>query len=173
LAVPLPPEFFVVIGVLVFIDGGIATLLLDRHFPAVFPYVLLLGAFFGFALLTLAPSSLTSLSRTLQFYYSLAYSLAATLCVVGSDLFLFLAKRRALASGVFALVAAVPAVLVNAFFVNAYVNNVPVEVPQLPKLPIGIVYAILVLTAVLLVALLILVAYYSRKQVPASPPAAQ
>ena len=155
MAATVSPAFFIFVGVLVFIDGGIVTVLMDEYFPGFLPYVLLAGAFFGFALLTLGPSFLTSLSRTLQFDYSLAYSLVAVLCLLSANLFLLFARRRALAGGVFAIVATIPSILADVYYANAYVQGTSAE--ALPRLlfPLGVVYTLLVLAAVLLFSLLV------------------
>ena len=157
------PQFFLLIGIDIFLGASIVTVLLDDHFPGGLPYILELGAFVGFAQLLLGPSFPATFSTTLQFYYCFAYSVLAALSVLGANLLLLFVKRKIFSSGFVAIVATAPSFLANLFFASAYVNGLSLELPILPVLPISWIYVIFFLTAALLLTLMIGVAYQAKK----------
>ncbi len=170
-------QLFLLIGIDIFLGGGILTVVLDRHFPEGLPYVLELGAFIGFAQLVAGKYYETNFSDTIIFYTSFAYSIIALLSVASANAMLLLRARRVeeetpegsispsnlTLAGSFAIVATVPSLLVNLFFASAYVNGLSLELPWLPSLPISTIFVLFVLSAAIMLLLLIGVAYSRRK----------
>ncbi len=149
------PQFFILIGIDIFLGGGIITILFDQHFPSPFPYILEVTAFIGFAELAIGPSYLAGLSTTLQFYYSFTYSMIAAMGLLAANLYLLFVKNRPFESGLVATTATVPSFLANLFFASAYVNGLALELPVFPIVPISIVYVLFFASGGLLLSLVI------------------
>ncbi|MDG6988687.1 MAG: hypothetical protein JRN21_05100 [Nitrososphaerota archaeon] len=149
------PEFLILIGIDIFLGASILTVLLDRHFPAPYPYVLDAAALIGFAELVSGPSLLTSLSTELQFYYSFAYAMLSVLTLFATNLYLLFVRRRPFESAILATCGTIPSGLGVLYFTSAFVNGLPVSLPFVPVIPIEGVYALFALSIGLVVFLLV------------------
>ena len=104
----------------------------------------------GFLSSWLGLSSTTNFSQTLQFYYCFGYLVIGVMSIVGLNLYLWLAKRKLLASAVIGMVATTPAILVSVFFASAYVNGIPLGLPIIPVLPMSAVYVLFAVTGIII-----------------------
>ncbi|MDG6908435.1 MAG: hypothetical protein JRN20_21905 [Nitrososphaerota archaeon] len=164
--VTFAPQFFIVLGVDVFLGASILTVMLDKHFPSGLPYILDIGSFVGFAELLVGPQYLASFSPALQFYYSFIYSLVAVLSMVAINLYLLFAnRRRGEVIAAVAIFATIPSVLVVLFFASAYVNGLQVELPIIPALPIVTIYEFFLASASLVVGSLIITKWLEGRAV--------
>ncbi|HUI85772.1 MAG TPA: hypothetical protein VLY21_01285 [Nitrososphaerales archaeon] len=151
-----PAQFFLLLGIDIFLGGSIITVIFDEHFPNGLPYIMDFGAVVGFVQLVLGPQYLTGYPTDVQFYYCTAYATIAVLAVVGSNLFVVFVRRRARVGGVFAIAGSLPSALAVLYFASAYVNGVAVMLPTIPFLGWPVVWgAFLGATAILLVAMVI------------------
>lgn len=164
---PFPPQFFILLGIDIFLGGSILTVLFDEYFPTALPYVLEISALFGFIQLVLVPRYITGYPSELQFYYSIAYAVAAVLSILASNVYITFLKGKTMIGGVFAIVASVPCVLIVAFFSSAYINGVVMTLPVLPLMPMSIVYGALFGATGLIVAAIVIIAYMKQESPPA------
>ena len=162
------PEFLILLGIDIFLGASILTVLLDRHFPTPFPYVLEGAALIGFTELVSGPSFLTSLSTELQFWYSFIYAMIAVLSLFATNLYLLFLRRRTFESAVLGICGTVPAGLGILYFTSAFVNGLTVSLPLIPVIPIEGIYAMFGLSIGLVVFSLVV---FGRKVKPATEPA--
>lgn len=149
---PFPPQFFILLGVDVFLGGSIVTVVFDENFPTGLPYVLDLLALVGLVELALTPQYLTGYPVEVQFYYSVVYATTANLALLGCNLYLVLVRGQWMKGGAFAVAATLPSVIATPFFVSAYVNNVVVPLPTIPLLPWAFVWGAFFGASALIVA---------------------
>ena len=135
------PEFLILVGIDIFLGASILTVLLDREFPASFPYVLEGAALVGFAQLMAGPTFLGSLSQQLQFYYSFAFALIAVLALLASNVYLLFLRRRPFESAILGACGSIPAGVGVLYFTSAFVNGMSLSMPLVPPIPIAGVYA--------------------------------
>jgi hypothetical protein len=137
---PFPPQFFILLGIDVFLGGSIGTVLFDSEFPDGLPYVLDFGALAGFAQLLLDPQFLSGYPDNIQFYYSTSFLVVALLSVLAANIYVVIVKGNRLAGGILAIIVTIPSVLSSVYFVSAYVNNIVVGLPLFPIIPWNIVW---------------------------------
>lgn len=152
-----PPQFFILLGIDIFLGGSIVTVTFDDHFPTGLPYVMDIGAAVGFLQLVMIPQYLTGFPTVMEFYYSSAYAVIAVLAVLGSNLYLLFVRRKTMLAGVFAIAATLPSILVVAYFISAYTSSVTVSLPILPFLGWTAVWGAFVgASAILVIAMVII-----------------
>ncbi len=134
------PQFFLLLGVDIFIGASILSVLLDKYFPASMSYVLDLASFVGFAELLIGPEFFSTMSSTMQFYVSFGYTLIAILTVIALNAYLYFIVQAKRVGAVFATAATVPSMLATLFFTSAFVNGIPVALPTLPAVSMQAVY---------------------------------
>ena len=151
-APPFPPQFFILLGVDIFLGGSVVTVAFDEHFPTGLPYVLDFAALVGLVQLALTPQYLTGYPVEMQFYYSLAYAVMANVAVIGANLYVLLVRRERLVGGALAVSATIPSALATPFFVGAYTNGMVVPLRTIPLLPWVFVWFAFLGASVLIVA---------------------
>ncbi len=168
-------QFFLLLGIDMFLGGSIVTVLLDSHFPVGLPYIMEIGGFVGFAQLLVGPAYLAGIPPTIQFYYCLGYAAIAFLCIFCSNVYLFFRSRSnggagpqgptsnpVLLGGLFGMAATLPALSSLLFFTSAYVNGLELALPSFPVLPFVWVCVLFVIAVALLVAMIVGSAYVRR-----------
>jgi hypothetical protein len=164
---PFPPQFFLLLGVDIFLGGSIATVIFDQEFAMWLPYAFDVGAVAGFLQLYLVPNYLTGYPVQMQFYYSSIFAVIATMSVFGANLYLALVKHKGLFAGAFAVMATIPSVLALAYFVSAFVNGIVTPLPLFPIMPWNVVSAAFgIVTAIIVLAMLVSV--HSREKTSGS-----
>jgi hypothetical protein len=154
---PFPPQFFILLGIDIFLGGSILVVVFDKDFPAGLPYILDFGSLIGFAELLLVPGYLQSYPIEMQFYYSVAMSILAVLSIFGCSLYALL-RHRPLVAGTITIAGTIPAILGLAYFASAWLNGENVPLPAFPVLPWPVVWAVfLVGSAILLVAMVTII----------------
>ena len=158
MTVPFPPQFFILLGIDVFLGEAILTVMFDEHFPTGLPYILEASALLGFVQLVLGPQYLTGYPTEVQFYYCMAYAIIAVASVLASNLYLAFVRGRMRLGGFFAIAGSIPSCLFLAFFASAFVNGVSVPLPLLPLMPLSVIYAAFFgATIIIIVAMVIIV----------------
>jgi len=147
---PFAPEFFLLLGIDLFLGTSIVTIMFDEHFPDALPYMLDLGAFVGLGELALGPGYLSGLSPDLQFYYSAGFATIAFLSILGANLYLFFIKKKHLLSGVFAIATTIPSFVAMIYFASSYVNDIQVGLPLIPAVSWVVADAMFLAAAVIL-----------------------
>ena len=160
---PFPAQFFILLGIDIFLGEGILTVLLDEHFPTGLPYVLEASALFGFVQLVLSSNYLSGYPAELQYYYCMAYAIIAAASVLATNAYLAFVRDEHILGGWFAIAGSAPAVLSLAFFASAYVNDVVVPLPLLPLMPLSVIYVAFFAATVLIVAAMVIIARRSSE----------
>jgi len=137
---PFPPQFFVLLGIDIFLGGSIATVAFDESFPAGLPYILDFGAIAGFIQLLLGPGYIDGYPSEMQFYYCAAFAVIAVVSVLGCNLYILIIRGKRAAGSILAVGATAPSLLATVFFVSAYVNGAYVSLPIMPLLPWDLVW---------------------------------
>jgi hypothetical protein len=154
----------ILLGIDIFLGGSIITVLLDEHFPDGLPYILDMGALIGLAELWAGPTYLNGYSLELQFYYCLTYIVIALLAVAGSNLYLAFVKAKPMLGAVFAVAGTIPATLVAAYFISAYVNGLSVSPPVFPVLPSSVLTFVFIASFAIVGGAMALTVNRNRKQ---------
>ena len=157
------PEFLILLGIDIFLGASILTVLLDRHFPSAFPYILDAAALIGFGELLSAPAFLNNFSTELQFYYSFAYAMISVLTLFATNLYLVFLRRRPFESAMVGVFGTIPAGLGILYFTSAFVNGLSVSLPVVPVVPIEGVYALFGISVALVVFSLMVFGRRSRR----------
>ena len=152
-----PPQFFILLGIDIFLGGSIGTILFDTDFPTGLPYIMDFGALAGFGQLLLDPLYLSGYPGDIQFYYSASFLVVALFSVLASNLYVVFAKDNRLAGGALAIMVTLPSVLSSIYFVSAYINNISVGLPLFPIIPWTVVWgAFFAASAFIFVAMVLL-----------------
>jgi len=152
-----PPEFFILLGIDIFLGGSVIVIVFDEHFPVGLPYLLDFGALVGFIQLVLGPQYLTGYPAEMQFYYSAAFVVTAIMAILGSNLYVAFVRGRPRIGCAFAITATLPASLSTAFFMADYVNGVSASLPMLPLLPWPMIWGIFVAASAMIMAAMVAV----------------
>jgi hypothetical protein len=159
-----PPQFFILLGIDIFLGGSILTVIFDEHFPTGLPYIMDVGSLVGFLQLVMIPQYLTGYPTVMQFYYSSAYAIIAVLAVLGSNLYLLFVRGRTMLAGVFAIAATLPSALAVIYFISAYVSGVAVSLPTLPFLGWAVVWCAFIGASAILAIAMVIITQGAKKQ---------
>jgi hypothetical protein len=135
-----PPQFFILLGIDVFLGGSIGTILFDNDFPTGVPYIMEFAALAGFGQLILDPQYLSGYPDDIQFYYSTSFLVVALVSVLAANTYVVLVKGNRLVGGFLAIMVTLPSILSSIYFVSAYINNIVVGLPLFPIVPWIIVW---------------------------------
>lgn len=123
----LAPEFFILIGIDLFLGTSVISALLDRNLPSMFQYLLQVAGLLGLAQLFLGAGFLGNVVRgdpsgQLRFWLSAVYLGAAVVCVTGLNVYLAVVKRRLEVAATLTGTVTVPAAIVSLFLVYSYAS---------------------------------------------------
>jgi len=118
----LPPEFFALLGVNVFLAISLLTCLLDKYFPGMISYMYQLAALTGFGQLLVSKEFLPIFGDYMRFWYCFVYFIVAISNVIALNVYLAFFKRLQSISKAFLGSVTVPAVLASVFFVYTYAS---------------------------------------------------
>ena len=120
MASPLQPEFFVLLGVDLFLAMSLLICLLERHFPWQLPYLYQFVALAGFGQLLVSKEFIAFFGEYTRFWYSLFYLIVALANIVAVNLYLGIVKRLLNYAGVFMFTVTFPALSLAVFFLSNY-----------------------------------------------------
>jgi hypothetical protein len=146
LASPIIPEFFVVLGINVFLVTSLLTCLLD--FPLVSQYIYQLAALAGFGQLWVNIALSSSIET--RFWFNVFYLVVALVNVITVNIYVAMVKKRLSLAGLFLGGVTIPASFTSLITVSSYVNSIPLSVPLLPVIPIEAVGVVLIICGVIL-----------------------
>jgi hypothetical protein len=120
MASPLQPEFFLLLGVDLFLAVSLLTCLLDRHFPWQLPYLYQVAALAGFGQLLVSREFLAFFGDYMRFWYSMLYLVVAMANVVAANVYLGIMKKLVNYAKAFMLTITFPTLFIAAFFIANY-----------------------------------------------------
>jgi len=118
------PEFFVFLGVDVFVAMSLLTCLLDDHFPKPLPYLFQAGAIGGYVHIFISKEFLTIFGDYMRFWYCFLYMAVGLASLIALNVYLVTIKKRWAVAKIFAGVVVFPAIFISAYFVSVYAFQV-------------------------------------------------
>ena len=115
----LAPEFFVLLGINVFLAASIITALLDRHLPSLLQYLFQGAAGAGLGELLLNQEA-TSATRVWASIVYLAFALSSLVAV---NIRLAIVRRGMNIASMFSQMVTVPVVMISALFLSSFLEN--------------------------------------------------
>jgi hypothetical protein len=116
----MQPEFFLLLGIDLFLAISLLTCLLDRHFPWQLPYLCQLAALAGFGQLLVSKGFMVLFDEYTRFWYSLIYLMIALGSVVALNVYLGTVKKLLNYAKVFMVTVTFPALSLSALFISDY-----------------------------------------------------
>jgi branched-subunit amino acid transport protein len=115
----LAPEFFVLLGVNIFLASSIVSALLDRHLPSILQYLFQGAAGAGLGELLLG-QGLNGPTRVWAGIVYLAFALSS---LVGVNIRLAIVRRRMNIASIFSQMLTVPVVMISALLLSSFLEN--------------------------------------------------
>lgn len=120
----LLPEFFVFLGVDVFVAMSLLTCLLDDYFPKTLPYVFQAAAIGGYVHILISRDFLTLFGDSMRFWYCFLYLTVALANIIALNVYLAAVRKQWTIAKVFSGTVVFPALLIAVFFVSDYASQV-------------------------------------------------
>ena len=133
MATPLQPEFFLLLGIDLFLATSLLSCLLDKHVPWQLPYLYQIAALAGFGQLIVAKEFMAMFDAYMRFWFSLLYLVVALANIVAINAYLGIIKKMGNYAKAFLLTVSFPSFAVTAFFLASYsaVSTHPIAIlPQ-------------------------------------------
>ena len=115
----LVPEFFVFLGIVVFLAMSLLSAYLDDDLPSRLQYIFQVAAIAGLGEL-LTSQVFINLTRT---WVSIAYLASALSSVVGLNVYLWVSRRRTDMASTFSETVTVPILMISAVFIYSFLGN--------------------------------------------------
>ena len=133
MAAPLQPEFFLLLGIDLFLATSLLSCLLDKHFPWQLPYLYQVASLAGFGQLIVAKEFMAMFDAYMRFWFSLLYLVISLANIVAINVYLGVIKKMVNYARAFMLTVSFPSFAVAAFFLASYsaVSTHPIAIlPQ-------------------------------------------
>jgi hypothetical protein len=134
------PEFFLLLGIDIFLALSLLTCLLDKHFPTALSYIYQLAALTGFGQLLVSKEFLQIFDEYTRFWYSLSFLVIGLMNIAAVNLYLAYSKKQYAIAQVFLGAITVPACLVSTLFVYNYVQIATFSIMSFPQLPTSSIF---------------------------------
>ena len=134
MATPLQPEFFLLLGIDLFLATSLLSCLLDKHVPWQLPYLYQVASLAGFGQLIVAKEFMAMFDGYMRFWFSVLYLVIALANIVAINVYLGVIKKMLNYAKAFMLTVSFPSFAVAAFFLTSYstVASHPIAVfPQI------------------------------------------
>jgi hypothetical protein len=115
----LVPEFFVLLGIVIFLAMSVLSALLDEDLPSRFQYIFQIAAMVGLGELLMS-QGFVSLTR---FWVGMVYLASALSGVVGLNVYLWVPCRRMDIASTFSEMVTVPILMISSVFVYSFLGN--------------------------------------------------
>jgi hypothetical protein len=120
MAAPLQPEFFLLLGIDLFLATSLLSCLLEKHFPWQLPYLYQVASLAGFGQLIVAKEFMEAFGDYTRFWFSLFYLIIALANIVAINVYLGVIKQMLNYAKVFMLTVSFPSFAVVSFFLASY-----------------------------------------------------
>ncbi len=115
----LAPEFFVLLGISIFLAASVISALLDRHLPSILQYLFQGAAGAGLGELLLGQG----LSGPTRVWAGIVYLAFALSSLVGVNIRLAIVRRGMNIASIFSQMMTVPVVMISALFLSSFLEN--------------------------------------------------
>jgi len=120
MAAPLQPEFFLLLGIDLFLAMSLLSCLLDKHFPWHLPYLYQVASLAGFGQLIVAKEFMAVFGDYMRFWFSILYVAIALANIAAINVYLGVIKKMLNYAKVFMLAVSFPSFAVVSFFLADY-----------------------------------------------------
>lgn len=120
MAAPLQPEFFLLLGIDLFLATSLLSCLLDKHFPWQLPYLYQVASLAGFGQLIVSKEFMVMFDDYMRFWFSFLYLIVALANIIAINAYLGLVKKLLNYAKAFMLAVTFPSFSVAAFFLASY-----------------------------------------------------
>ena len=120
MAAPIQPEFFLLLGIDLFLAISLLSCLLDKHFPWQLPYLYQVASLAGFGQLIVAKEFMAMFGDYMRFWFSLLYLIVALANIVAINVYLGVIKKMLNYAKAFMLTVSFPSFSIVAFFLASY-----------------------------------------------------
>ena len=104
----IQPEFFLLMGIDIFLATSLITAIFDKHFPSKIPYICQLAALAGYGNLIVSREFLQFFDPYMRFWYSLIYLIVAIASTFALSIYLGFSKKMWKAARIFTYVVGIP-----------------------------------------------------------------
>src|SRR5438034_5425899 len=115
----LVPEFFVLLGIVIFLGVSLLSALLDDSLPSRLQYLFQIAAMVGLGELLTSQGSV----ELTRFWVSIVYLASALSSVVGLNVYLWVPRRRMDIASTFSETVTVPILMISAVFIYSFLGN--------------------------------------------------
>ena len=115
----LVPEFFVFLGIVIFLAMSLLSALIDDDVPSRLQYFLQIAAIVGLGELLMS-QGLVNLTR---FWVSIVYLVSALSSVVGLNVYLWVRRRKMDMASTFSETVTVPILMISAVFIYSFIGD--------------------------------------------------
>ena len=122
MAASLQPEFFLMLGIDLFLMISLLSCLLDKHFPRYLPYLYQFASLVGFGQLLTSKEFMTTFGDYTRFWFSLLYLFVALANIVAVNAYLGLIKKMLSYAKTFTVAVSFPSFALTAFFLANYLS---------------------------------------------------
>ena len=130
----LHPEFFLLMGIDIFLATSLITALFDKHFPSKIPYIYQLAALAGYGNLNVSKEFLQTFNLYMRFWYSLIYLVIAVANTFALTIYLGFTKKQWKLARIFTYTVVIPILMISAFFLSSYLSLATHPIFVLPPL---------------------------------------
>jgi hypothetical protein len=131
---PLQPEFFLLLGIDLFLAMSLISCLLDRHFPWQLPYVYQLASLAGFGQLLMSREFLALFDPYMRFWFSTLYMAVALANIVAVNAYLGITKKLVRYAKAYSLAFTIPAIALSVFFMSSYAAGAEHQFVIMPQM---------------------------------------
>ena len=115
----LVPEFFVFLGIVIFLAMSLLSALLDRDLPSRLQYMFQIAGILGLGELLMSQG----LVNVTRFWVGIVYLASALSSVVGLNVYLWVPRRRMDMASTFSETVTVPILMISAVFIYSFLGN--------------------------------------------------
>jgi len=133
MAAPLQPEFFLLLGIDLFLATSLLSCLLDKHLPWQLPYLYQVASLAGFGQLLVAKEFMAAFGDYTRFWFSLLYLTVALANIAAINVYLGIIKKMLTHAKAFTLTVSFPSFSIAAFFLASYFTGATHPIAILPQ----------------------------------------
>ena len=136
----IAPEFFMLLGIDLFLATSLLTAIFDKHFPDKLSYLYQLIALAGFGQLLVTKEFMASFADYMRFWYSFIYLAIAASNIMALNAYLYFHKKAATLGKLFSLFATAPTLVISAMFLYNYTLEASSSILVLPLIPLEVMF---------------------------------
>jgi hypothetical protein len=147
------PEFFILLGIDIFLAVSLLTCLFDKHFPPMLSYIYQLAALVGFGHLLVSREFFQIFEEYTRFWYSTIYLAIGLTNIAAVNIYLAFSKKQYTIAKVFLGAVTVPVYLVSTLFINNYAQVATYPIMSLPQVSMSSIFVAVVTLDTLVVSI--------------------